>query len=411
MVAALPGLQHGGDPGVAGRSGRGVAAPIPWQAAADPTLIESSLCARPLAGAAFHTRDRGSMSDSPRPQRPVSGSKVITIHGTRAVLDGVKPSALSEVPDAGPKPPWLRVRLPTGAKYQDVMEIVQSHRLSTVCAESKCPNIAECWGRGTATLMLMGSVCTRACKFCSVNTGNPKGWLDPQEPANVANAVALMDLRYVVLTSVDRDDLPDLGAGHYAACIRAIHDRMPDTAVEALTPDFQGRHELVAQVLDAGLATYAQNLETVKRLTHPVRDARAGYELTLDVLKFAKRHAPGTITKTSLMVGLGETDDEIEQALDDMREAGVDVVTLGQYMRPTRNHLPVQRFVTPEQFQRYRDMALAKGFLEAVSGPLVRSSYRAERVLDQDNVGLGPQAVLDAIRESAAAAATPSLRC
>ncbi len=411
MVAALPGLQHGGDPGVAGRSGRGVAAPIPWQAAVDPTLIESSLCARPLAGAAFHTRDRGSMSDSPRPQRPVSGSKVITIHGTRAVLDGVKPSALSEVPDAGPKPPWLRVRLPTGAKYQDVMDIVQSHRLSTVCAESKCPNIAECWGRGTATLMLMGSVCTRACKFCSVNTGNPKGWLDPQEPANVANAVALMDLRYVVLTSVDRDDLPDLGAGHYAACIRAIHDRMPDTAVEALTPDFQGRHELVAQVLDAGLATYAQNLETVKRLTHPVRDARAGYELTLDVLKFAKRHAPGTITKTSLMVGLGETDDEIEQALDDMREAGVDVVTLGQYMRPTRNHLPVQRFVTPEQFQRYRDMALAKGFLEAVSGPLVRSSYRAERVLDQDNVGLGPQAVLDAIRESAAAAATPSLRC
>ena len=411
MVAALPGLQHGGDPGVAGRSGRGVAAPIPWQAAADPTLIESSLCARPLAGAAFHTRDRGSMSDSPRPQRPVSGSKVITIHGTRAVLDGVKPSALSEVPDAGPKPPWLRVRLPTGAKYQDVMDIVQSHRLSTVCAESKCPNIAECWGRGTATLMLMGSVCTRACKFCSVNTGNPKGWLDPQEPANVANAVALMDLRYVVLTSVDRDDLPDLGAGHYAACIRAIHGRMPDTAVEALTPDFQGRHELVAQVLDAGLATYAQNLETVKRLTHPVRDARAGYELTLDVLKFAKRHAPGTITKTSLMVGLGETDDEIEQALDDMREAGVDVVTLGQYMRPTRNHLPVQRFVTPEQFQRYRDMALAKGFLEAVSGPLVRSSYRAERVLDQDNVGLGPQAVLDAIRESAAAAATPSLRC
>ena len=351
------------------------------------------------------------MSDSPRPPRPVSGSKVITIHGTRAVLDGVKPSALSDLPDAGPKPSWLRVRLPTGSKYQDVMEIVQSHRLSTVCAESKCPNIAECWGRGTATLMLMGSVCTRACKFCSVNTGNPKGWLDPQEPANVANAVALMDLRYVVLTSVDRDDLPDLGAGHYAACIRAIHGRMPDTAVEALTPDFQGRHELVAQVLDAGLATYAQNLETVKRLTHPVRDPRAGYELTLDVLKFAKRHAPGTITKTSLMVGLGETDDEIEQALDDMRAAGVDVVTLGQYMRPTRNHLPVQRFVTPEQFQHYREMALAKGFLEAVSGPLVRSSYRAERVLDHDNVGLDPQGVLDAIRESAAAAATPSLRC
>ena len=409
MVAALPGLQHGGDPGVAGRSGRGVAAPIPWQAAADPTLIESSLCARPLAGAAFHTRDRGSMSDSPRPQRPVSGSKVITIHGTRAVLDGVKPSALSEVPDAGPKPPWLRVRLPTGAKYQDVMEIVQSHRLSTVCAESKCPNIAECWGRGTATLMLMGSVCTRACKFCSVNTGNPKGWLDPQEPANVANAVALMDLRYVVLTSVDRDDLPDLGAGHYAACIRAIHDRMPDTAVEALTPDFQGRHDLVAQVLDAGLATYAQNLETVERLTHPVRDARAGYAQTLAILKFAKGHAPQTITKTSLMLGLGESDEEIERALNDIRAANVDVVTMGQYMRPTKNHLPVQRYVTPDEFQKYREYALGLGFVEAVAGPFVRSSYRAERVLEGNNLGLdavNPE-VLEGIRDSAGA----SLRC
>jgi len=318
----------------------------------------------------------------------VSGSKVITIHGTRAVLDGVKPSALSDLPDAGPKPSWLRVRLPTGSKYQDVMEIVQSHRLSTVCAESKCPNIAECWGRGTATLMLMGSVCTRACKFCSVNTGNPKGWLDPQEPANVANAVALMDLRYVVLTSVDRDDLPDLGAGHYAACIRAIHGRMPDTAVEALTPDFQGRHELVAQVLDAGLATYAQNLETVKRLTHPVRDPRAGYDQTLAVLAHAKRHRPGVLTKTSLMLGLGETDDEIAATMDDLRAIDVDILTLGQYLRPTVNHLPVERYVTPEEFARYRQWGLARGFRECVSGPLVRSSYRAEQALDGNNVGL-----------------------
>jgi lipoic acid synthetase len=286
------------------------------------------------------------------------------------------------------------------------MEIVRSHQLATVCAESKCPNIAECWGRGTATLMLMGSVCTRACKFCSVNTGNPKGWLDAQEPAKVADAVALMGLRYVVLTSVDRDDLPDLGAGHYAACIRAIHARTPDTAVEALTPDFQGRLDLVAQVLDAGLSTYAQNLETVKRLTHPVRDARAGYEQTLSVLAFAKRHAPRTVSKTSLMLGLGETDAEIDEALDDMREAGVDVVTLGQYLRPTRNHLPVQRFVTPEEFMRYRERALAKGFVEAVAGPLVRSSYRAERVLEHNNVGLD-EAVLQGIRDAAAAA----LRC
>ena len=302
-------------------------------------------------------------------------------------------------------PAWIKARLPAGKTFFEVRSLVHGHKLNTVCAESKCPNLAECWGRGTATLMLMGSVCTRACKFCSVNTGNPHGWLDADEPANVADAVALMGLRYVVLTSVDRDDLPDLGAGHYAACISAIHGRMPDTAVEALTPDFQGRHALVAQVLDAGLATYAQNLETVKRLTHPVRDARAGYEITLDVLKFAKGYAPQTVSKTSLMLGLGETDGEIDQALDDMRAADVDVVTMGQYMRPTKNHLPVQRFVTPDEFGRYREMALAKGFLEVVSGPLVRSSYRAERVLEHNNVGLDE--ALSGIRESAAAA----LRC
>jgi len=349
------------------------------------------------------------MTDTPHPRRPASGTKIDTPQGTRAILDGIKPGADTGVRDAGPKPSWLRVGIPGGARYREVAEIVRSHRLSTVCAESKCPNIAECWGRGTATFMLMGSVCTRACRFCSVNTGNPKGWLDAREPANVADAVALMGLRYVVLTSVDRDDLPDLGAAHYATCIRAIHERTPDTAVEALTPDFQGVHEHVATVLDAGLATYAQNLETVRRLTHPVRDARAGYEQTLDVLRFAKAHAPATITKTSLMLGLGETDGEIDEALDDMREAGVDVVTMGQYMRPTPNHLPVQRYVDPEQFRAYRDAALAKGFLEAVAGPFVRSSYRAERVLEHDNVGLDRARVLDGIRDSSAT--TNPMRC
>jgi lipoic acid synthetase len=213
-----------------------------------------------------------------------------------------------------------------------------------------------------------------------------------------------MNLKYVVLTSVDRDDLPDGGAGHYAACIRAIHARTPETAVEALTPDFAGRHECVAKVLEAGLATYAQNIETVERLTHPVRDARAGYRQTLDVLKFAKSHAPETITKTSIMLGLGETDAELERTLADIRAADVDVVTMGQYMRPTHNHLPVERFVTPEQFQQYRELALGMGFLEVVSGPLVRSSYRAERVLEHNNVGLDP-AVADGIRQTA------SMRC
>lgn len=344
------------------------------------------------------------MSESSRSVRPTPGSKFTSPQGTRAVKDGIRPSALSRVPDAARKPPWLRVKLPAGAKYEEIRTIVRSHKLSTVCAESKCPNIAECWGRGTATLMLMGSVCTRACKFCSVSTGSPQGWLDPMEPASVADAVALMNLKYVVLTSVDRDDLPDGGAGHYAACIRAIHGRMPQTAVEALTPDFAGRHDKVATVLDAELATYAQNIETVERLTHPVRDPRAGYWQTLDILKFAKGHAPKTIVKTSMMLGLGETDAEIDHALDDIRAADVDVVTMGQYMRPTHHHLPVQRFVTPEQFQQYREMALAKGFLEVVAGPLVRSSYRAEQVIEHNNVGLDA-AVADGIRQTA------SMRC
>ncbi|TAL73134.1 MAG: lipoyl synthase [Rhodanobacter sp.] len=324
---------------------------------------------------------------SSQPHIP-DGSKFVSPQGTRAIKGGIKPNANSQVPDVGHKPPWLRVKLPTGAKYEAIANIVHTHKLNTVCMESKCPNIAECWGRGTATLMLMGSVCTRACKFCAVSTGNPNGWLDPLEPMQVADAVALMGLKYVVLTSVDRDDLPDGGAAHYAACVKAIHARSPSTAVEALTPDFAGSHDAVATVLDAGLATYAQNLETVRRLTHPVRDPRAGYEQTLDVLAFAKRHSPKTLTKTSLMLGLGETDEELDQTLDDIRAANVDIVTMGQYMRPSVNHLPVERFVTPDEFRAYRDLALSKGFVEAVSGPLVRSSYRAERVLEKNNLGL-----------------------
>ena len=317
-----------------------------------------------------------------------SGTKYVTPDGVRAVKDGIRPNPDSLVRGVDRKPPWLRVRLPTGAKFQEVRDIVRSHKLHTVCAESKCPNIGECWGRGTATLMLMGEVCTRACRFCSVSTGNPHGWLDHAEPRNVADAVALMDLKYVVLTSVDRDDLSDGGAAHYAACVRAIHARMPQTAVEALTPDFSGRFDHVATMLDAGLVTYAQNLETVERLTHRVRDPRAGYQQTLNVLAFAKRHAPTTRTKTSLMLGLGETDAEIGQALDDIRAADVDIVTMGQYLRPTANHLPVERYVTPDEFRVYRELALSKDFLEAVAGPMVRSSYRAERVLEHNNLGL-----------------------
>jgi lipoic acid synthetase len=326
------------------------------------------------------------LSDIPAP-RP--GQKFRTAEGVSAVKHGQRPNRRTATPDAGPKPAWLRVKVPAGKGYESVRAAVHQHRLHTVCEESLCPNIAECWGRGTATLMLMGSVCTRACRFCAVDTGNPHGRLDPDEPAHVAEAVALMNLKYVVLTSVDRDDLPDGGAAHYAACITAIHQRCPQTAVEALTPDFAGNLRAVATVLAAGVATYAQNLETVRRLTHDVRDPRAGYEQTLGVLAFAKREAPQVLTKTSLMLGLGETDTELERALDDIRAANVDIVTLGQYLRPTRNHLPVARFVTPREFESYRERALAKGFVEVVAGPLVRSSYRAESVLQRNNVGLG----------------------
>jgi lipoic acid synthetase len=303
-------------------------------------------------------------------------------------VEGGRRRSEPEAPVRDPKPDWLRVKLPSGGKYQDMKRNVTENRLATVCEEARCPNLAECWNHGTATIMLMGSVCTRGCKFCAVATGNPKGLLDPDEPRLAAESVAMMGLNYVVLTSVDRDDLPDGGAGHYAACVRAIKERNPETAVEALTPDFQGVTEHVDVVLDSGIEVYAQNVETVRRLTHPVRDPRASYEQTLSVLAHAKRARPDILTKTSLMLGLGETDDEIEETMDDLRAIGVDIVTLGQYLRPSSAHLPVERWVTPEQFKRYREVGLAKGFLEVVSGPLVRSSYRAERALEKNNAGI-----------------------
>jgi lipoic acid synthetase len=255
--------------------------------------------------------------------------------------------------------------------------------------------MSECWSAGTATIMLMGDVCTRACRFCAVNTGNPRGWLDPDEPDNTARSVELMGLRYVVLTSVNRDDLPDGGAGHYAACVRRVKERNPDTAVEALTPDFLGVPADVETVVDSGIEVFAQNVETVERLTHPVRDARAGYRQTLEVLAHAKRHRPDVLTKTSLMLGLGETEDELLRTMDELREAKVDILTFGQYLQPTAHHLPVQRYVTPEQFECYRDWGLQRDFLEVVSGVFVRSSYRAEQVLEKNNVGLARLAPRD----------------
>ena len=263
-----------------------------------------------------------------------------------------------------------------------------SKKLNTVCEEAMCPNISECWSSGTATFMLMGSVCTRACKFCSVDTGNPKGWLDQEESIKTAEAVKAMGLKYVVLTSVNRDDLEDGGAEHYAKTVQAIKSLNPYTAVEALTPDFKGISSSINTIVNSGIEVFAQNLETVERLTYPVRDPRAGYQQTLDVLFESKEINADVLTKTSLILGLGETDQEIEKAMDDLIAHQVDILTLGQYLRPTLNHLPVERWVTPEEFNKYRDIGLKKGFLEVVSGPMVRSSYRAERALQKNNAGL-----------------------
>ena len=265
-------------------------------------------------------------------------------------------------------------------RYKELKSIVSDKKLHTVCEEAMCPNIQECWSHGTATFMLLGSVCTRACKFCAVDTGNPKGQLDKDEPIKVANSIAYMDLKYAVLTSVNRDDLSDGGAGHFSDTIRAIKEKAPEVIIEALVPDFLGNTKSIEILLDSNLEVFAQNLETVSRLTKRVRDPRAGYDQTLEVLSFAKLHSPEIITKTSLMFGLGETEEEILIAFEDIKRAGVDVLTLGQYMRPTINHLPVEKWYTPDEFDYFKKIAIEIGFLEVASGPMVRSSYRADRI-------------------------------
>ena len=275
------------------------------------------------------------------------------------------------------KPEWLRVRPPAGENYAHVKTLLRDLGLHTVCAEAHCPNVAECWGGGTATIMLLGDVCTRGCRFCAVRSGNPRGLVDPGEPRKVASAIADLGLSYVVLTSVDRDDLPDGGAAHFAATIHEIKARDSDILVEALIPDFQGDLEAVRTVVEARPDVLDHNIETVRRLQSVARDPRATYAQSLAVLKGAKGMRADLFTKSSIMLGLGETREEILTTMRDLRANEVELLTLGQYLRPSEWHLPVHEYVAPEAFDEFREAGEAMGFLYVAAGPLVRSSYRA----------------------------------
>jgi lipoic acid synthetase len=267
--------------------------------------------------------------------------------------------------------------MPGGERYTHLKNRARSLKLHTVCEEAHCPNIGECWAGGTATFMVMGDVCTRGCRFCAVKTSRNGSPLDPDEPRNVAQAIAEMQLDYVVLTSVDRDDLPDEGSGHFAACIRAVHEAAPQTMVEVLIPDFRGNLEWLRRVVEAEPEVLAHNVETVPRLQRPVRDPRASWEQSLSILVGAKEIRPEQPTKTSLQVGHGETEEEILEAMEILAKARVDFLTIGQYLQPSATHLPVQGWVTPETFGRLEQAGLQMGFRYVASGPLVRSSYKA----------------------------------
>ena len=276
-------------------------------------------------------------------------------------------------------PPWLKATLPGGARYERIKAQMKEGVLHTVCEEARCPNIGECWNGGTATFMVMGESCTRGCRFCSVQTAKAPPPPDPLEPVRLAQSLAKMELSYAVITTVCRDDLADQGAGHIALCVRAIRDTAPQILQEFLIQDFRGDLDCLQTVVAAKPDVLAHNVETVQRLTHPVRDIKAGYRQSIDVLAAIKKLDPSIKTKTSLMLGLGEREDEVRTAMADLREAGVDILTLGQYLRPSSQsrHLPVSEFVHPDRFAAYESEAKKMGFLYVASGPMVRSSYRA----------------------------------
>jgi len=275
------------------------------------------------------------------------------------------------------RPRWLTVRPPSGEDYSRLKQLFEDLNLHTVCQEAHCPNVHECWGGGTATLMLMGDVCSRACRFCMVTPGKPNGVIDSAEPENVAFALSQMGLTYVVITSVDRDDLPDGGASHFAKTIRLVKERSPDLLVEVLIPDFQSDIDALRTVVESRPDVIAHNIETTFSLTPKARDPRAGYLQSLSVLKNIKKLSRDSYTKSSIMVGLGETEEEVVQAMTHLRQADVDFLTVGQYLKPSPRHLPVVEFVKPDQFRRYEELGRGLGVKYVASGPLVRSSYRA----------------------------------
>jgi lipoic acid synthetase len=275
------------------------------------------------------------------------------------------------------KPEWLKVRLGGGANYARIKGLREGLGLATVCEEARCPNIGECWNAGTATFMLLGDTCTRACRFCNVKTGNPGGVVDGGEPERVAEAIATMGLSYVVFTMVDRDDLADGGANHVARCVEATRERSPNLLVEVLTGDFRAQRAPLATVAASSASVLAHNVETVRSITRRVRDGKSSYDNTLAALALYKELAPTKLTKSSLMLGLGESPAEVRETLRDLRKVNVDILTLGQYLQPTSWHLPVSEFVTPERFEEWRAEAMHLGFLFVAAGPLVRSSYRA----------------------------------
>ena len=273
------------------------------------------------------------------------------------------------------KPEWLKISIGANERYTETKRIVESHCLHTICSSGRCPNMGECWGKGTATFMIGGDICTRCCKFCNTQTGKPLP-LDMEEPTHVAESIALMKLSHAVITSVDRDDLPDLGAAHWACTIREIKRLNPETTIEVLIPDFQGRKELVSQVIEAQPEIISHNMETVKRITPLVRSA-ARYETSLEVIR--QIADSGITAKSGIMVGLDETPEEVEELMDDLRRAGCQILTIGQYLQPSHKHYPVAEYVTPAQFASYKETGLAKGFDQVESAPLVRSSFHAEK--------------------------------